>query len=116
MSSKLNYDVFQENFLDWLCAEHFKVPVSSTKSIKQYLKEFSIYSDNQFEELCNLAFKEKFLPCVNWFHEQGKLLIDRDHREQNIFSPPPNISEEQRLLNVSRVRSLTASFLKDQLW
>ena len=107
-------EVFDEDFLDWICTEHFKSPISSTRSIKQYSKEFSRYSSKQLEELCELAFKEKYLPPVNWFHEQGQLLIDRDRREQFVFTPRPHITEEQRLFNISRIQALTDKFFGDR--
>ena len=109
-------EVFKEDFIDWICAEHFKSPVSSERSVNQYFKEFSRYSSKQLEELCELAFKEKFLPSVNWFHEQGQLLKDRDRWDQFVVTLIPPISEEQRLLNLSRIQAITKDFFRNQQW
>lgn len=116
MISKLEFPVFQDVFINWLCEEHFKVAVFSQRSIEQYFEEFSRYSNSQFEELCKLAFREKFLPCVNWFHEQGQVIRDRDRREAEVFIPQPQISEEKRLFNVAKVNQLTAQFFGDRSW
>ena len=109
-------EVFEEDFLDWICTEHFKVPISSPRSIRQYSKEFSKYSSKQLEELCELAFREKYLPPVNWFHEQGQVLINRDELDRFVPAPPFDISEEQRLFNLVQLKALSDKFFGDRSW
>lgn len=107
---KLSEKVFEEYFLDWLCFEHFQKPITSAKSIERYFQEFSKFTDRHFVEVCNQAFKERFLPDVNWFFDQRQLILDREYREANVFRPEPPISEEQRLKNVARLQEMFQRF------
>lgn len=109
-TEELSLEVFNEYFLAWLCSEHFQKPVLSDKSVERYFQEFSKFTDRHFIEVCNQAFKERFLPDVNWFLDQRQLILDREYREANVFRPEPPISEEQRLRNVARLQEMFQQF------
>jgi hypothetical protein len=107
---KLSLEVFNEYFLTWLCSEHFQKPVFSDRSVEMYFQEFSKFTDEHFIEVCKQAFKERFLPEVNWFLDQRQLILDREYREANVFRPEPPISEEQRIKNVDRLQEMFKKF------
>jgi hypothetical protein len=95
----LDFEFFQEVYVDWIRKERFNDPIESVRSLHHEYDRFSRYTNQQFEEICRAAYDEKFLPSINWFHEKGQEIVDREYREDSLYIAPSEITEEQRAAN-----------------